>query len=84
MILNIGDIYENIHCVNFRDPETERVRVHPLPYQGLPENILIECSKKEREKYPLGTEFLTESVRVCKKPDGRLYLRAKDQMIYKV
>jgi hypothetical protein len=84
MGLIIGDFFKNVYCENFRDPETGRIRVRPFPGQGLPENILIECSKKEREQYPPGTRFYTESVKVCKKPDGRVYLRAKDQMILKV
>ncbi len=84
MSLIVGDYYENIYCENFRDPETGRIRVRPLPGQGLLESIVIECSKKEREQYPPGTHFVTESVKVCKKPDGRIYLRAKDQMIMKV
>ena len=84
MSLVVGDYYENIYCENFRDPETGRIRVRPLPGRGLPENIVIECSKNEREQYPPGTHFITESVKACKKPDGKIYLRAKDQMITKV
>ncbi len=78
-----GNYIENILCENFLDVETNRIRVRPLPNQGLPINIVIECLKKIREAYPLGTKFKTINVKVCKKPDGRIYLRAKDQMIYK-
>lgn len=84
MSLVIGDYLENILCENFMDPETGRIRVRPLPNQGLPTKIVIECSKKEREAYPTGTRFRTDNVKVCQKPDGRIYLRAKDQMIYKI
>jgi len=84
MDLIIGYEYENIYCENFKDSETGRIRVRPLPGQGLPEKIVIECSKSEREQYPLRTQFYTESVKVCRKPDGRIYLRAKNQMITKV
>ena len=79
-----GNEFADIYCENFKDPETGRIRVRPLPGQGLPEKIVIECSKPEREQYPLGTHFYTESVKVCQKPDGRIYLRAKNQMILKV
>ena len=84
MSLVIGDYHENILCENFMDPETGRIRVRPLPNQGLPTNIVIECSKNEREAHPISTRFRTDNVKVCQKPDGRIYLRAKDQMIYKI
>lgn len=82
--LVVGNVFDKIKCESFIDPETSRIRVRPIEGQGLPADILIECSKKERMSYPVGTRFNTESVKVCKKPDGRLYLRAKDQMIYKI
>jgi len=77
-----GNYYENILCESFRDPETGRRRVRPLPNQGFPTNLVIECSKKIRMAHPEGTKFRTENVLVTKKPGGRIHLRAKDQMIY--
>ncbi|RIA09377.1 hypothetical protein OE09_1209 [Flavobacteriaceae bacterium MAR_2010_72] len=82
--LIIGNYYDNIKCESFLDPETNRIRVRPLPNQGLPTKIVIECSKKEREAHPIGTIFRTENVKVCKKTVGRLYLYAKGNMIYKI
>ncbi|WP_300024372.1 hypothetical protein [uncultured Maribacter sp.] len=82
--LIVGDVIENVKCESFKDPETSRIRVRPLDGQGLPHKIVIECSTKERKAYPVGTKFRTENVKVCKKTDGRLYLRAKNQMIYKL
>ena len=82
--LVIGDILDNIKCESFKDPETGRIRVRPLPNQGIPTKIVIECSSAERKAHPVGTKFRTENVKVCKKSDGRIYLRAKDQMIYKI
>lgn len=82
--LVIGTYYDHVKCENFKDPETGRVRVRPLEGQGIPTNLVIECSKKEREAHPLGTVFITENVKVCQKPDGRIYLRAKDQVITKL
>lgn len=82
--MTLGSYYENIMCESFVDPETRRVRVRPISGQVVPSSVVIECSKKEREAYPVGTKFKTESVKVCQKPDGRIYLRAKDQMIYKI
>ncbi|OEY72817.1 hypothetical protein [Salegentibacter salarius] len=80
----IGNIHENIKCESFKDPETGRIRVRPLKGQGLPTNLLIECSSKERMAHLEGTKFITENVKVCKKTDGRVYLRAKDQKITKI
>lgn len=83
-MLTIGNYIENVKCESFKDPETGRIRVRPLEGQGLPTKIVIECSVDERKAHPIGTKFKTENVRVCKKPDGRIYLRAKNQMIYKM
>ena len=83
-MLTIGNYIENVKCESFKDPETGRIRVRPLKNQDLPTKLVIECKKELREKFPAGTQFNTINVKVCKKPDGRIYLRAKDQMIYKV
>lgn len=32
--------------------------------------MVIECLKKLREAYPIGTKFTTVNVKICKKPDG--------------
>ncbi len=82
--LIIGNYIDEVLCESFIDPETNRIRVRPLPNQGIPVNTVIECSMQERERHPVGTEFRTGNVKVCKKPDGRIYLRAKDRMIYKI
>lgn len=84
MKLIIGNYYENIKCENFKDKETGRIRVRPLDGQDLPTNLVIECSKVERESHPTGTKFITKNVKVCQKTNGRIYLRAKDQFIKKI
>lgn len=84
MDLIIGNQIQNFKCESFKDPETNRIRVRPLPGQGVPTDLVIECSKDERERHPLGTKFSTVNVKICVKPNGRIYLRAKDQMIYKL
>tara|TARA_R110002050_G_scaffold36956_3_gene92051 strand:- start:539 stop:793 length:255 start_codon:yes stop_codon:yes gene_type:complete len=84
MDLIVGNYFESIKCESFLDPETNRIRVRPLDGQNLPTNIVVECSKKERESHQIGTQFETINVKVCKKPDGRVYLRAKDQYIKKI
>lgn len=84
MDLIIDDYYQNIKCENFKDSATGRIRVRPLEGQNLPTHVVIECSKIERESHPVGTIFITENVKVCKKPNGRIYLRAKNQWIKKI
>ena len=83
-MLIIGSYLEKIKCESFDDPETGRIRVRPLSNQNLPIDIVIECSMKIRKAHKIGTHFITDDVKVCKKPDGRIYLRARGQMIYKI
>ncbi len=82
--LIIGNIIKNLQCESFKDPDAGRIRVRPVAGQGVPTNLLIECSSTERKAHPLGTRFVTESVKICKKIDGRIYLRAKNQRIIKI
>ena len=83
-LLIVGNFIENVKCESFIDPETDRIRVRPLEGQGFRTDIVIECSSTERKAHPVGTKFRTENVKVCRKPDGRIYLRAKDQWIGKI
>lgn len=82
--LKIGDKHHNIKVISFVDPETNRIRVRPLPNQGLPSDILIECNKQIRLQNPIGTVFLAKSLKVCQKTAGRMYLRASNQEIFKI
>lgn len=84
MSLILGDYHQNIKCESFIDPETNRVRVRPLNHQGLPTNMVIECSRAIRTEHPVGTIFIAETLKVCQKPGGRIYLRAKNQDIRKL
>jgi hypothetical protein len=82
MEIEIGNIYKNINCESFLDEETNRIRVRPCVNQIVSSDLVIECSKAIRESHPIGTVFICEEVKVCKKQTGRIYLRAKNQMIY--
>lgn len=44
----------------------------------------MECDKSERESHSIETKFITKNVNVFQKPDGRIYLQAKDQSIKKL
>jgi hypothetical protein len=83
-MLVIGNTYQNVHCESFIDSQTNRVRVRTIGNVNIPEGILVECLKSIRDQYPIVTRFYALEMKVCKKLDGRIYLRAKDQMIYKV
>lgn len=80
--LIVGNYIDNVQGESFRDAETNRIRVRPLPNQGISTHLVIECLKSIREAHPIGTKFYTIDCKVCKKPNGRIYLRARDQMIY--
>lgn len=80
--MEIGNVYQNIKCESFLFTETNRIRVKQLINQVVSTDMLIECSRDIRESHPIGTKFYCEEVKVCKKPLGRIYLRAKYQMIF--
>jgi hypothetical protein len=80
----IGNAFSNVFCESFLESRTNRVRVRSLGDDNIPAGLLVECLKSIREQYPIGTRFYAEEMKVCKKPDGRIYLRAKNQLIYKV
>jgi hypothetical protein len=84
MKLIIGQYIENIKCESFLDKETNRVRIRPLSDQIVPSTLLIECLKIYREQYPLGTTFVSKNVKVCKKKNGRVYLRSEGQLLEKM
>lgn len=84
MDLIIGNYIDDVKCESFLEKETNRIRVRPLPGQQVPTTLLIECLKKYREENKIGSHFIAENVKICKKPDGRIYLRAKNQTIKKI
>jgi hypothetical protein len=82
--MEVGDYYNNILCESFLDPETGRVRIRTIKCPALPNSLMVESLKKFRElnRYHLGTKFTTKNIKICKKPDGRIYARAEGQMLY--
>ncbi|SHH13438.1 hypothetical protein SAMN04488109_2815 [Chryseolinea serpens] len=50
MELIVGNYVSNVKCENFKDSETGRIRVRPLPDQGLPTDLVINAaSMKEKD-----------------------------------
>jgi Na+-transporting NADH:ubiquinone oxidoreductase subunit NqrF len=39
------------------EPSRHRIRARPLPGQGLPTTMRVECSARIREAYRVGTKF---------------------------
>lgn len=81
--IKLGTYIDDILCESVFDEKANKIRVRPLSGQGLPKEMNIQCSKSIRNKYPVGTKFRTDDVKVCK-AYGAFYLRARDQMIYKI
>lgn len=79
-MLDIGNTFQNVHCESFLESRTNRVRVRTIGTINIPEGILVECLKSIREQYPIGTRFYAQEMKVCKKPDGRIYLRVEDHI----
>jgi len=59
------------------------VRVRPYPGQGLNAGLRVECSRKMREKYPIGT-ILRLKVRVTTRQEGTPFLYAHYSWNYEV
>lgn len=53
-LLIIDNYIINVKCENFYDSASSKIRVRPLPGQGLPTSLMIECCRKERTSHPLG------------------------------
>ena len=85
-MLTIGNIIDNVKCESFKDPDTGRIRIRPIPNQGIPTGLMIESLKvfRDTDKFPLGTQFYATTVKVCQKEIGRIYLRAEKQMLYEI
>ncbi len=82
--MEIGNYYDNILCESFYDKESRRVRIRTILCTAIPVSIMVESSKIFRDHYPVGTKFRANNVKICKKPDGRIYGRAQDQMLYPI
>src|SRR5262245_59122750 len=39
------------------EPSNASIRVRPISHEGFPEGTRVQCSRKMREHYPIGTKF---------------------------
>lgn len=56
--LIVGNYIDNVQGESFRDPETNRIRVRPLPNQGISTHLVIECLKSIRKLTRLELSFI--------------------------
>jgi hypothetical protein len=43
--------------LNWGEPSADGIRARPLPGQGFPISMRVECSSGMRHKHPVGTKF---------------------------
>ncbi len=55
------------------EPSSAGVRARPLPGQGLPADIKVECSRKVREEHPIGTVFVVKA-QLTDREGGAMFL----------
>ncbi|MDO4449805.1 MAG: hypothetical protein Q4B79_02475 [Moraxella sp.] len=65
------------------DTGRSKVRVRPIAGQGIDTNLKVECSKKMREMYPVGTKFKL-SLKTITPADNREFLYAHFNAPYEV
>ena len=68
--------YQHFIVTTFRNPgehSSAKLRVKPLPDQGLPEETRVECSRKMRSTHPAGTIFKIRA-KVTDREGGKLFL----------
>lgn len=82
--MEVGDFFYDVVCESFIDTETGRIRIRPLTNQLVSTTLMIESLKMFRTKYPIGTKFMANELKVCQKPNGRIYLRSQDQMLFPI
>jgi hypothetical protein len=65
------------------EPSRKKIRARPLPGQGLPVDLKVECSSSMRERHAVGTRFIV----CCKLTDregGTPFLYTSYQWPYRV
>lgn len=65
------------------EPSSAAVRARPLPGQGLSVDIKVECSKRMRTEYPVGTVFLVRA-QVTDREGGSPFLYTSWQWPYEI
>lgn len=79
--------YKKIYVETFRprshEPTDANIRVRPLPGQGYTTDMRVECSRKMRDDYPIGTVFEI-SCKLTNKEGGTDFLYAHYNSMFRV
>lgn len=73
--LVVGQTFDGVLAKLVEDHDGRRKRVRTMPGQIVPAGLYVECSKRIRERNPLGTIFKI-NVGVSRKPDSSIYLHS--------
>jgi hypothetical protein len=65
--------YLDTFIQSFKLPNGKRIRLKPLPGQLAPDDLLVECSREDRIKYPVGTIFKAD-LTLAQLPNRKPYL----------
>jgi hypothetical protein len=65
--------YLDTFIQSFKLPKGKRIRLKPLPGQLASDNLLVECSREDRLKYPVGTIFKAD-LTLVQLPNKKPYL----------
>lgn len=68
---------------NYGEPSSKRIRARPLPGQGYPTTMHVECSARMRESHPVGTVFVVQA-QEKDKDGGTPFLYTSWQWAYEV
>jgi len=65
--------YLDTFIQSFRLPHGKRIRLKPIAGQSVPDDLLVECSREDRLKYPVGTIFKAD-LTLVQLPNRKPYL----------
>lgn len=78
--------YRNVAIETYRNPgeaSSASVRARPLGGQGLSLSMKVECSRKMRTNYPVGTVFIVQA-QITDREGGQPFLYTSWQWPYEV
>jgi len=78
--------YQEVVIETYRssgEPSAHEIRARPLPGQGFPRDIKVECSSKMRERYPVGTKFIVQA-KLTDREGGMPFLYTSWQWSFRV
>ena len=74
-------VIETYH--NRGEPSRRGIRARPLPGQGLPVDLKVECSSSMRERHAVGTRFIV-GCKLTDREGGAPFLYTHHQWPYRV